>query len=106
MGWDFEVELRALAPRAAVLDIVGQALLPRVEIDGGDALAGFHQGNRDVDGERRFTRAAFFIADHDHVSRLVRILIRLDQHERHSRLALPRQPGEFSTQRNWLVHYK
>ncbi len=85
MRRDVEVEPVAPAPRAAVLDVMREALLPGIEIDGGDALAGLHQGNRDMDGERRFARAAFFIADHDDVGRLVRVLVRLDQH--HAALA-------------------
>jgi hypothetical protein len=59
---------------------MGEALLPGIEVDGRDALAGPHQGNGDMDGKRRFTRAALFIANNNNVCRLVGILVRLDQH--------------------------
>ena len=37
-----------LGPGAAVLDVVGEAFLAGVEVDGGDALPDLHQGDGDV----------------------------------------------------------
>ena len=76
-----ELDARALGPVAAVLDVMREALLARVEIDGGDALAGFQQRDRDMQRGRRFSRTAFFVAEHDDVRGLGGILDRLDQHD-------------------------
>jgi hypothetical protein len=40
MGWPFQIETVALRPGSAVLDVMGEAVLTRVEVDGGDPLAG------------------------------------------------------------------
>src|SRR5471030_3371465 len=51
----------------AVLDITAESALARVEIDGGDLGTVAHQRHGDVHGGRRLARAAFFVADHQHV---------------------------------------
>jgi hypothetical protein len=73
---------RALGPGAAIIEIVSEALLPRVEIDCRDTLSSFEQGNGDMQRGRGFSRAAFFVAEHDNVSGLFVFLDRLDQHRR------------------------
>ena len=65
----FELEAGVLGPGAAVVDVVREALLARVEIDGGDALAGFQQRDRDMHRDRGLARAAFFVAEYDAIGR-------------------------------------
>ena len=77
MRRQIELDARALGPGAAVLDVMGEAFLPAVEIDGRHALAGLEQRDRDVQSGGGFTRPAFFVAENDHVSRLTRLLDRL-----------------------------
>src|SRR5664279_5722344 len=74
-------DARALAPGAAVLDVMGETFLPAVEIDGRHALAGLEQRDRNVQSSRGLTRAAFLVAENDHVSGLTSLLDRLDQHD-------------------------
>lgn len=50
MQRDFEIEAGAACPGAPVVDVTGETLLPAIEIDGGDALTGFHQGIGDMQG--------------------------------------------------------
>ena len=71
MRRQFEIEPRVLRPGAAVLDVMGEAFLPRVEIDRGDALARLHQRDRDMHRDRGFARPALFVAEHDDVRRSV-----------------------------------
>ena len=59
MHGDFEIEAGAARPGAAVADVAGEALLAAVEIDGGDALAGFHQGDSDMQGGGGFPEPPF-----------------------------------------------
>jgi hypothetical protein len=66
--------------RAPVVDIVGEALLPAVQVDGGDALACLHQGHSDMQGGGRFARTALLIAEHNDVRRARLPLGRLHQH--------------------------
>ena len=56
-----------LRPGPAVLDVVGEGLLPRVEIDGRDPLSDIHQRGRDMHRGGGFSRAALFVAEHDDV---------------------------------------
>jgi hypothetical protein len=56
-------------PNAAVLDVTGQASLPRVQIDGGNALPRFGQRDGRVHRHRGLARSALFIADDDHTGR-------------------------------------
>src|SRR5262249_14993617 len=63
----FEIEVRVARPGAAVLDVVGEALLARIKVDGGDALAGLHQRHRDVHGGGRLSRSALLVTENDHV---------------------------------------
>jgi hypothetical protein len=57
-----------------------EALLAAVEIDGGDALTGFHQGDGDVQGGGGFTRTALLIAQYNDMSRARLALTSLHQH--------------------------
>jgi hypothetical protein len=64
-----EVATDVAGPGAPVLDVMGEALLPGVEIDGGDRLSRLDQGDRDMHGDGGFSRSALLIADDDHTSR-------------------------------------
>ena len=50
MHREFEVEAGAARPGASIVDVTGKALLAAIEIDGGDPLARFHQGNCNMQG--------------------------------------------------------
>ncbi len=67
MRRDLQRKPGALAPGAAIGDIPGEAALAGIEVDGDDALAGFHECDGNVHRRRGFTRPAFFITDHDHM---------------------------------------
>jgi hypothetical protein len=54
----------ARGPGAPVLDVVGEALLAAVEIDGGDALPCLEQRHRDMHCGGRLARTALLIAEH------------------------------------------
>ena len=54
MHRQFEIDAGAARPGTAVVDVMGKAQLPAIEIDGGDALAGLHQGNCDMQRSGRF----------------------------------------------------
>ena len=69
MDRKFERKTGAACPDAAIADVTGETLLPAIEIDGGDALTGLHQGNRNVQRGGRFSRTALLVAQHDDVSR-------------------------------------
>src|SRR5450759_592771 len=62
---DLEVANTVLSPSASILNIMGEASLSRIEIDGGDALAGLHQRNCDMHCNSGFARSALFIAHND-----------------------------------------
>ena len=79
----FELDAGARRPVAPVLDVMGEALLPRIEIDGRDPLPGIHQGDRDMHRGGRFARAAFLVAEHDDVRGRGPSRDRLHQHRRH-----------------------
>ena len=90
---DFQIETIAFAPHVTILDVVGETFLPRVDIDGGNALASLHQGYSEMDSNRGFTRATLFIADHDNICRHAGSLGRLGRqmapqhvHDKHPRL--------------------
>ena len=53
MRWQFEIKIIPASRGAPILDVVGEGPLPAVEIDGGQALAAFHQRNGDMDRDRR-----------------------------------------------------
>jgi hypothetical protein len=78
---DFEVETGAAGPRAPVGDVAGKALLAAVEIDGGDALSGLHQGNGNMQRGGGFSRPALLVAQHDDMRRTELTLTRLKQHD-------------------------
>ena len=48
MHRQLEAEAGAARPGGTVADVAGKALLTAVEVDGGDALAGLQQRDRDV----------------------------------------------------------
>ena len=74
-----ELDFPTGRPAAPVFDVMGEGLLPAVEIDGGDALTGLEQGDRNVHRRGRFSRAALLVAEHDDV-RGLRYYGRLEQH--------------------------
>ena len=78
---DLEIEAGAARPRASVADVAGEALLAAIEIDGGDALAGLHQGNGDVQGGGGFSRSALLVAQHNDMRRTRLSLTGLHQHD-------------------------
>src|SRR6185437_1306821 len=82
MGRNFERRARALGPIAAVLDVMGEALLAAVEIDGGDPLTGLEQRDRYMQRRRRLTRTALLVSEHDYVRGLAVLTDRPHQHER------------------------
>src|ERR1700722_15444933 len=63
MIWNFEVARDVFGPSASVLDIMRETSLPRVEVDGGNALARLHQGNRDMHCAGGLARPPFFVCD-------------------------------------------
>ena len=60
-----QVEAGALRPGAPVVDIVGEGLLPQVEIDGGDALAEIQERDGDVHGDGGLPGASLLVAEHN-----------------------------------------
>ena len=84
-----ELDAGVPGPGAPILDVVGEALLPRVEIDGGDPLPDIHQGDGDVHGGGRFARAALLVAEHDDVRGRRPSRARLNQHDATSPWAIP-----------------
>jgi hypothetical protein len=80
MHREFQIEAGAPRPGASIVDVTGKTLLAAIEIDGGDALARLHQGNRDVQGSGGFTRTALLVAEHDHMRRARLTLTSLHQH--------------------------
>jgi hypothetical protein len=64
----FQLTCRLPGPGSPVLDMMGKAFLPRIEVDGGDALARFHQRHSDVHGDGGLPGPALLVADHDHAS--------------------------------------
>ena len=52
MRRQFEIEPGVLRPGLAVLDVMGEALLARVEVDRGDPLARLQQRDRDMHRDR------------------------------------------------------
>ena len=78
---ELEVEAGAARPGVAIVDVAGEALLAAVEVDGGDPLAGFHQGDSDMQGGRGFSRTALFVAQHHNVRRAEPPLTSLHEHD-------------------------
>ena len=74
-----------LGPDAPVLDVLGEALLPQIEIDGGDPLPEIHQGDGDMHGERRLSCTALLIAEHYDMRGFPPHPARLHQHHLTSR---------------------
>jgi hypothetical protein len=67
VGGKLEIEPGVLGPGAAVLDVVREALLSGVQVDGGDALARFQQRDGDMHGDGGLAGATLFIAKHNDV---------------------------------------
>src|SRR6266567_5368502 len=65
MSRDLETAAAPLGPAAPIFHVVGEGLLPRVEVDGGDPLPEIHQGDGKMHRKGRFSGAALFVADHD-----------------------------------------
>jgi hypothetical protein len=65
----FEFAGDALRPCAPVLDIVAEAALPAVEVDGGHALAALEKRHGDVHRDGRFAGAALLVGDCNHARR-------------------------------------
>ena len=72
---------RPLGPGTPVIDVTGEALLPQVEVDRGDALPEIQQRDRDVHGESGLSRAPFLIAEHNDMRRGRPPATRLHQHD-------------------------
>src|SRR5262249_59477957 len=81
MHRQLEVETSAPGPGLAVVDVAGETLLAAVEVEGGDPLAGFHQGDSDVQGGGGFSRTALFVAQHNDVCRTGLPLTGLHEHD-------------------------
>ena len=62
-----EFEAGPTRPGATIVDVAGETLLPAVEIDGGNALAGLHQGHSNMQGGGGFARPTLLVAQHDDV---------------------------------------
>ncbi|MGY3420593.1 hypothetical protein ACVWZW_001068 [Bradyrhizobium sp. F1.13.4] len=80
MQRQFEVELGAARPGGSVVDVVSKALLTAVEVDGGDALAGFQKRDCNVQGGGRLAGAALLVAEHDNMRRAGLALASLHKH--------------------------
>src|SRR5882724_9653336 len=80
MYGNFEVKTGTVGPGAPIVDVTREALLAAIEINGGDALAGFHQGDGDMQGGGGFTRSTLLVAQHNDVSRAGLTLTSLHQH--------------------------
>src|SRR4051812_36268221 len=65
---------------ATVADVVGEALLAAIEIDGRDALASLQKGHGNVQAGRRLARPALLVSKHNHVGRARLSLASLHQH--------------------------
>ena len=70
--WQFEIKIVPASRGAPILDVVGEGPLPAVEIDGGQALAAFHQRNGDMDRDRGFSGTSLLVSDHDDMWRTAR----------------------------------
>jgi hypothetical protein len=78
---DREVLAPTLRPGAPVLDVIGEASLPQIEVDGGDPLSERHQGGGDVHGNGGLARTSLFVPEHDDVRGRRPPAIRLHQHD-------------------------
>src|ERR1700732_1966397 len=80
MDRKLETKTGAVCPDAAIIDVARETLLAAIEIDRGNALAGFHQGNRDMQSGGGFTRATLLVAEHNDVTGAGLPLASLHQH--------------------------
>src|SRR5262245_27782871 len=67
MRGNLELEPAPRGPGAPALHVMRKRLLPGVEIDGGDALAGLQQADRDMHAGRGLAGAPLLVSEHDHV---------------------------------------
>src|SRR5579883_59447 len=65
VGRHLEAAAATLGPVAPILHIMGEGLLPRVDVKGRDPLPKIHQGDAKVHRQGRFAGTALFVADHD-----------------------------------------
>jgi hypothetical protein len=65
MHGEFEIEAGTAGPGAPIADVTGETLLPAVEIDRGNPLAGLQQGDGNMQRGGGFAGTAFLIAQHD-----------------------------------------
>src|SRR5271167_119116 len=65
----FQRAADAACPDAAALDVVGETLLARIEVDGRDSPPGLEQRHGDMDREGGFAGTALLAGDDDHVRR-------------------------------------
>ena len=66
----FERDTGTRGPGSAIIDVMSETLLARVEIDSGNTLPGLEECDRDMQRCRRFPRATFLVAEHDHIHML------------------------------------
>jgi hypothetical protein len=78
---DFQRQAGPFGPGPPVLHVVGEALLPAVEVDRGDALAGLQQSDHDMHARGRLARSPLFVAEHDDVRGPGVSDRRLEQHD-------------------------
>jgi hypothetical protein len=85
MARQFQRAADAACPHAAALDVAGETLLARIEVDGGDPPPGLEQRHGDMDGEGGFAGAALLAGDDDHVRRArPRRRLTASLHDRHA----------------------
>src|SRR5262245_12624882 len=63
----FKRYARTLGPSAAIVDVVGEALLARVEINRCNALPGLQKRDRNMQSGRRLSRTALLVSENDNV---------------------------------------
>jgi hypothetical protein len=80
MRRQFQIDLIPPRPAAPALDIMGEGLLPAVQVDGCDALASLQQRNGDVHRDGGFARAALLITDHDDMRRGTQLMYGRGKH--------------------------
>src|SRR5215475_12457604 len=104
-----KVDAGAASPGLAIVDVAGEALLAAVEVDGGDPLPGFQQGDSNVQRSRGFSRTALFVAQHHDVCRAGLPLTGLHEHDStpdiSSSPALPRS-SEMHGKRLEVLHLR
>ena len=67
MKRDGQINFGVFCPETPIVQIVGQALLIGVEVEGRDLSSCNQEANRDVHRERRLARPALSTTEHNHV---------------------------------------